>query len=127
VSLISRSRHPAYERAERQRFAVVIGPVLEKKLGSLVAAAEMLRRLDVAGIIDGLCPIRDIADLTHGQVIEAMVANRLSAPAPLVGLEDWAREWAVGEVFAGRPGAAQRRPGRSGPGCDRPAGGEDRG
>jgi transposase len=100
---ISRARHPAYERAERQRFAVVIGPVLEKKLGSLIAGAEMLRRLDVAGIIDGLCPIRDIADLTHGQVIEAMVANRLSAPAPLVGLADWAREWAVSEVFGIAP------------------------
>ncbi len=103
MSSISRSRHPAYERAERQRFAIVIGPVLEKKLGSLVAAGEMLRRLDVAGIIDGLCPIRDIADLTHGQVIEAMIANRLSAPAPLVGLEEWAREWAVAEVFGIAP------------------------
>lgn len=82
---------------------MVIGPVLEKRLGSLVAAGEVLRRLDVAGIIDGLCPIRDIADLTHGQVIEAMVANRLSAPAPLVGLEEWAREWAVAEVFGIAP------------------------
>jgi transposase len=95
---ISRS-HPAYERTERQRFAVQIGPPLTKKLGSLIAGAEILRRLDVAGIIDALCPIRDIADLTHGQVVEAMVANRLSAPAPLVGLEGWAREWAVAEVF----------------------------
>jgi transposase len=103
VSSISRFRHPAYERAERARFAVVIGPVLEKRLGSLVAAGEMLRRLDVAGIVDGLCPIREIADLTHGQVIEAMIANRLSAPAPLVGLADWAREWAVAEVFGIAP------------------------
>jgi transposase len=99
---ISRS-HPAYERTERQRFAVQIGPPLVKKLGSLIAGAEILRRLDVAGIIDGLCPIRDLADLTHGQVVEAMVANRLSAPVPLVGLAEWAREWAVAEVFGIAP------------------------
>ncbi len=33
------------------------------------------------------------------QVIEAMVANRLTSPAPLVRVGDWARTWAVEEVF----------------------------
>jgi len=51
---ISRLSYPAYERAERQRFAVVVGPPLEKKLGSLIAGAEILRRLDAAGIIDAV-------------------------------------------------------------------------
>ncbi|MDT0347801.1 IS1634 family transposase, partial [Streptomyces litchfieldiae] len=39
------------------------------------------------------------ADLTHGQVIEVLVANRLTAPAPLFRVGDWARDWAVEEVF----------------------------
>ena len=68
-------------------------------LGALPASAEFLRRLDLAGIIDELCPVRDVAHVTHGQVIEVLVANRLSAPAPLVQVGDWAREWAVEEVF----------------------------
>jgi transposase len=80
-----------------------MGPVLVKRLGSLVASAEIMRRLELAGIIDELCPVRDVADLTHGQVIEAMVANRLSAPAPLVGLGKWASAWAVEEVFGIAP------------------------
>ncbi|MET9887311.1 IS1634 family transposase, partial [Streptomyces sp. NPDC006430] len=77
--------------------------MVERRLGALPASAEFLRRLDVAGIVDELCPIRDVAHLTHGQVIEVLVANRLSAPAPLVRVGDWAREWAVEEVFGISP------------------------
>ena len=48
-------------------------------LGALPVVADYCRRLDLAGIIDRACPIReDVAILTHGQVIEALVANRLS-------------------------------------------------
>lgn len=61
--------------------------------------AEFSRRLDIAGIVDRLCPVRDVAILSHGQVIEALVANRLTSPAPLLRVEDWARDWAVSEVF----------------------------
>jgi transposase len=65
----------------------------------LPVIAEFARRLDIAGIIDRLCPVRDVAILSHGQVIEALVANRLTSPAPLLRVEDWAREWAVNEIF----------------------------
>jgi hypothetical protein len=65
----------------------------------LPVVAEFARRLDVAGIIDRLCPVRDAAVLSHGQVIEALVANRLTSPAPLVRVQDWAEQWAVAEVF----------------------------
>lgn len=73
--------------------------MVEKRLGALPVAAEFLRRLDVAGIVDEVCPGGGAALLSHGQVIEALVANRLTSPAPLVRVEDWARCWAVEEVF----------------------------
>jgi hypothetical protein len=57
--------------------------VVSKRLGALPVAAEFLRRLDVAEIVDGLRPPDSRADLTHGRVIEVLVANRLTAPAPL--------------------------------------------
>ncbi|MFE7330618.1 IS1634 family transposase [Streptomyces sp. NPDC057565] len=81
----------------------VVTSVVEKRLGALPVAAKFLRRLDVAGTIDRLCPGRDIAHLTHGQVIEALVANRLTAPAPLWRVDRWAGEWAVEEVFGIEP------------------------
>jgi len=73
--------------------------VLEKRLGSLPVIADFCRRLDIAGVIDGLCPIRDVALATHGQVIEVLIANRLTNPAAMVGICDWAKAWAVPEVY----------------------------
>lgn len=77
--------------------------VVERRLGALPASAEFLRRLDVAGIIDELCPVRDVAHLTHGHVIEVLVANRLSSPTSMVRVGNWARTWAVEEVFGVEP------------------------
>jgi len=73
--------------------------VLEKRLGSLPVIADFSRRLDIAGIIDAVCPIRDIALATHGQVVEVLIANRLTNPTAMVGICDWARAWAVPEVY----------------------------
>ncbi|WP_277041161.1 IS1634 family transposase [Actinacidiphila oryziradicis] len=78
--------------------------MVEKRLGALPVAAEFLRRLDVAGTVDELCSGSASAHLTHGQVIEALVANRLTSPAPLVRVGDWARTWAVEEVLGIEPG-----------------------
>ena len=86
----------------------VLGPPQvqrDKVLGALPAIAEFCRRLDIRGIIDRACPVRDLAIATHGQVIEALVANRLTSPQPLLHVEDWAREWAVAEVFGVEPDA----------------------
>jgi len=80
-------------------------PSVEKLLGSLAVVAEFCRRLDVAGIVDRACPVREVARVSHGQVIEALVANRLTSPRPLLRVEDWAGEWAVEEVFGVAPDA----------------------
>jgi hypothetical protein len=72
---------------------------MEKTVGALPVVAEFCRRLGVAGIIDRACPVRSVAHLSHGQVIEALIANRLTSPAPLVRVPEWAQQWAVGEVF----------------------------
>jgi hypothetical protein len=83
----------------RRRQARYVTARVEKVLGALPVVADYGRRLDLAGIIDRACPIRDLADLSHGQVIEALIANRLTSPAPLVRVSDWAGDWAVEEVF----------------------------
>ena len=77
----------------------------DKILGSLPVIADFCRRLDIRRIVDEACPVRDVAIATHGQVIEALVANRLTSPQPLLHVEDWARGWAVEEVFGVDPDA----------------------
>ena len=86
--------------------AAVYGPPsVQQTLGGLPVVASFLDQLGVAAIIDGLCPIRDVALAAPqpGQVIEAMIANRLTSPTPLVRVIDWAREWAVGHCFGIAP------------------------
>ncbi|PKW17098.1 IS1634 family transposase [Saccharopolyspora spinosa] len=90
------------DQRERRR-ARYVGASIEKQLGALPVIADYCHRLDLADIIDRACPIRDLAHLTHGQVIEALVANRLTSPAPLVRVTEWAREHAVEEVFGADP------------------------
>jgi transposase len=78
-------------------------PSVEKALGSLPVVAAFAGRLRIRDVIDGLCPVDDRSELTHGQVIEALVANRLTSPEPLVRVRDWAAGYAVEEVFGLRP------------------------
>lgn len=94
---VSGGCHTGAMRGQR----VVYGPSsVDKMLGSLPVVAEFSRRLDLVGIIDRACPMRDdVPILSHGQVIEALVANRLTSPAPMVRVAGWAREWAVAETF----------------------------
>lgn len=90
-------------RSVRKRAEYGSVPSVEKALGSLPLVAAFASSLRIRDVIDGLCPVDDRSDLTHGQVIEALVANRLTSPEPLVRVQDWAGGYAVEEVFGIRP------------------------
>ena len=85
------------------RAAVYGPPSVDKALGALPVVAAFCGRLDIRGHVDRACPIRDVARLSHGQVIEVLIANRLTSPTPLVHVERRARAWAVQEVFETAP------------------------
>ena len=87
----------------RARAEIAVVRVLEKRLGALPVVAEFGRRLRIAEIIDELCPVRPVAWVSRGEVIEALVANRLTAPAPLVRVEEWAAAMAVEEAYGIEP------------------------
>jgi len=74
-----------------------------KMLSSLPIIASFCRRLDISGVIDDLVPIRNVAAVTAGQAVEAMICNRLTSPAPLVHVQDWAGTWAVPEILGIAP------------------------
>src|SRR5512142_2835037 len=87
----------------RARAEIAVVRVLEKRLGALPVVAQFGRRLRIAEIVDELCPVREVAPISHGEVIEALVANRLTAPAPLVQVEAWAAAMAVEEAYGIEP------------------------
>ena len=91
-----RQRPGQRPRRQRARYGP---PSVEKLLGALPVVASFCRRLDLEGIVDRACPVREVATLTHGQVIQVLVANRLTSPTPLRRVQDWAAAWAVPEVF----------------------------
>jgi transposase len=79
--------------------------LLVKRLGALPVIREYLERLGLRARVDALAPVREVAHLTNGAVVEALVANRLTAPRPLYDIVAWAEEWAVEATF-GLPPAA---------------------
>jgi hypothetical protein len=72
---------------------------LVKTLGSLPLVAHFAHRLQIGRIVDQQCPSRGNAHLTHGQVVLALLANRLTQPKAMYRLLEWVRGWAVAETF----------------------------
>ena len=83
-------------RRQRARYGA---PSVEKALGALPVVASFCQRLDLAGIVDRACPVREVATLTPGAGHRCAGANRLTSPTPLRRVEDWAAAWAVEETF----------------------------
>jgi transposase len=59
----------------------------------------LLRRMDLRGIVDRWLPSQ--SDVSHGEVVEALVLNRLTSPRPLYQIEEWARQLGL-DVLTGR-------------------------
>jgi transposase len=74
-----------------------------REVGPLLVVAHYLDRLGVVGIVDRHLPQRGRASLTTGEVVAALIANRLCAPAPLYDVAGWASGAALHEVV-GVPG-----------------------
>lgn len=70
-----------------------------REVGALLLVRHYLERLGLAKTIDQAAPMRGRAQLTHGEVIACLVANRLSAPSPLYDVAGWASSAAVAELF----------------------------
>lgn len=68
-------------------------------VGPLVVVAHYLARLGLVDLLDRLVPMRGRSQLTHGEVISVLVANRLCAPAPLYDISGWASSAAIAELF----------------------------
>ncbi len=84
---------------------MTVQQILVKQLGALPAIQEYLERLGLKERVDAVAPVRDVARLTNGDVVVALVANRLTAPRPLYDIVEWAEAWAVEETFGIAPSA----------------------
>src|SRR3954467_8592837 len=84
---------------------MTVHQILVKQLGALPAIREYLERLQLKDRVDAVAPVRGVARLTNGEVVLALVANRLTAPRPLYDIVEWAEAWAVEETLGIDPSA----------------------
>jgi transposase len=70
-----------------------------REVGALLLVTHYLRRLGLVDLVDQAAPMRGKSLLTHGEVISALVGNRLSAPAPLYDVAGWAGQAAIAELL----------------------------
>ena len=74
-----------------------------REVGPLLLVHHVLERLGLVGLVDRHVPQRGRAELTTGEVVAALIANRLCAPAPLYDIAAWGGNAALHEVL-GIPG-----------------------
>jgi hypothetical protein len=71
-----------------------------REVGPLLLVAHYLRRLGLVDLVDKAASMRGRSLLSHGEVIAALVANRLTAPAPLYDVAGWAGQAAMAELLS---------------------------
>ncbi len=76
-----------------------------KNLGPLVLANPILDKMDIRRIVNLHCPADPRLEIPVGDVIYALVANRLCSPEPLLHVTDWA-EYSGAEFLLGTPADA---------------------
>ncbi len=86
-------RPSKWAAVEQERELVV------RTVGALSVVKGLCDRLGLAEAVDRFCPIRSVAEYTHGQVVEALVCNRLTHPRPLSSFTDWGERFAVSETL----------------------------
>src|SRR6266516_1659902 len=70
-----------------------------REVGPLLLVGHYLDRLGLVALVDRQLPQRGRAQLTHGEVVAALVANRLCAPSPLYDVAGWGSSAAMAEVL----------------------------
>ena len=75
------------------------GKFFPKVIGSVALAKPVVSRMGFAKLIDPLVPCDPQQKVSHGQVVEILVANRLTSPTPLYGVEQWAEDIASKKVY----------------------------
>jgi transposase len=70
-----------------------------REVGALLVVCQVLGELDLAGIVDRAVPARSTrAQLSVGEVCQALVASRLCSPSPLYDVAGWASGAALQEL-----------------------------
>jgi len=72
---------------------------VRRDVGPLLLCAHFARELELAATVDRLLPRSPRSELSVGELVVALVANRLCSPSPLYDVSGWASGAAIAELF----------------------------
>jgi transposase len=72
---------------------------IRRDVGPLLLVSHLARELEIAATVDRLLPRSPRSQLSVGELVVALVANRLCSPAPLYDVSGWASGTAIQELF----------------------------
>jgi Domain of unknown function (DUF4277)/Transposase DDE domain len=82
-------------------FARLDPPMVGRRrdVGPLLVVDAIMQRLGLVGVVESQLPERRRSLLSAAEVVVALIANRLAAPAPLYDVAGWASGAAIQEIF----------------------------
>ena len=103
ANLGRRERFKASGQAEAlaAAFARIDPPLAgtRREVGPLLLVRRFSERLGLREVVDRILPERRRAELSVGEVVEALVASRLCSPSPLYDVAGWASGAAIRELY----------------------------
>lgn len=96
-----RLKHSGQAEALAAAFARLDPPMTgtRREVGAMLLVGHFCERLGLRAEVERLLPRRGRAELSVGEVIEALVASRLCSPSPLYDISGWASGTALQELF----------------------------
>jgi hypothetical protein len=76
---------------------------VRRDVGPLLLCAHFARELEIAATVDRLLPRSPRSQLSAGELVVALVANRLASPSPLYDVAGWSSGAALRELFGIAP------------------------
>lgn len=76
---------------------------IRREVGPLLLCAHLARELEIAQTVDRLLPRSPRSELSAGELVVALLANRLCSPSPLYDIAGWSSGAAIRELFGTPP------------------------
>lgn len=79
--------------------------VKSKSVNQLALIVPIMKKLNIAGEVDRCCGTSPTNQpkTSHGSIIEALIANRLTSPTPMYSVSTWAEDLAIEEILGVSP------------------------
>ena len=93
------------EKEKRTVAGVEVVSNVSEFIGNMPLLIPIMDKLGIKDIVDHFCPMErdNLEGLSHGEVVEMLIYNRLTSPSPLYRVDGWASLYALDTIFGIKP------------------------